>query len=377
VSRVPPVAWCGGGLYLDVTAADSANVTVTRGTFDADKAIGGNGGNAGLNGLPGGDAAGGGIAVLDGFQFNRTSNAGAKVAIKGTSVTNSSAMGGAGGNGVSPANAARGNAGNGGNSFGGGISIDPGNSFAAVFHVTNDQLVSDQAIGGNGGHGGIGAHGFNGGKGGSGGQGNGGGMAVTLGINSYANEGIGEASLVRVIVTNSKLMVDHATGGTGGYGGAGLNAGLAGPGGGASGGAMSLRGTNGDPSNLVTLDADFVFASTAQGGTGGHGGIAVAVKGGAGGIGGSALGGGLDVALKGATHLFNTTILGNHAVGGNGGNGGSGVGFGPNGQHGTGVGGGVRVASVPGVTAAKDVNTSIITNSADIGPDIFGNMGSI
>jgi hypothetical protein len=367
----------GGGLYVDVTAADTAKVTVTRGTFDTDRAIGGNGGNLGLNGLPGGDAAGGGIAVLDAFQFNHTSNAGAKVNINGTSVTNSSAIGGAGGNGADAANAAGGNGGNGGNSFGGGISIDPSNSFAAVFHVTNDQLVSDQAIGGNGGHGGIGPHGFNGGNGGSGGQANGGGMAVTLGINSYGNEGIGVASLLRVIVTNSKLMVDHANGGTGGYAGNGLISGFAGPGGGASGGAMSLRGTNGDPSNLVTLDTDFLFASTAQGGTGGLGGVSIAVQGGAGGMGGSALGGGLDDALRGATHLFNTTILGNQAVGGNGGSGGSGVGFGPNGAHGTGVGGGVRVSSVPGVTAAKDVNTVIIANNADIGPDIFGNMGSI
>jgi hypothetical protein len=367
----------GGGLYVDVTAADSAKIGVTRGTFDTDKAIGGNGGNLGLKGLPGGDASGGGIAVVDEFQFNRSSNAGAKVTINATSVTNSSAIGGAGGNGVSPANAGGGNGGNGGNSFGGGISIDPDNSFAAVFRLTNDQLVSDQAIGGAGGHAGTGAHGFNGGNGGSGGQGNGGGMAVTLGINGYANEGNGQASLLRVIVTKSKLMVDHANGGTGGYGGTGLIAGFAGPGGGASGGAMSLRGTNGDPSNLVTLDTDFVFASTAQGGTGGHGGIAIAVQGGAGGIGGAALGGGLDVALRGATHLFNTTILGNQAMGGIGGAGGSGVGSGPNGQHGTGVGGGVRVSFVPGVTAAKDVNTAIITNSADIGPDIYGNMGSI
>jgi hypothetical protein len=243
--------------------------------------------------------------------------------------------------------------------------------------VTNDQPVSDKAIGGNGGNGASGAHGFNGGNGGSGGAGNGGGLAVTLGINGYANEGKGQASVLRVNVANSKLLDDEAIGGKGGHGGNGLLP-VVGLGGNASGGAVSLRGIHGDPTNLVILDTDFLFAGTAQGGAGGLGGIGIAVPGGQGGAGGAGFGGGLDVIFKGATHLLGTTILGNHAVGGKGGKGGSGLGgFGPTGPKGVSIGGGVRVATIPGATAAKDNNTLILTNSADIGPDVYGTLGTI
>src|SRR5262249_60829498 len=134
-------------------------------------------------------------------------------------------------NGMQPANAAGGHGGNGGNSFGGGISLDPGDSFGAVFNVTNDQLVSDKAIGGYGGYGASGAHGFKGGNGGSGGAGFGGGLAVTLGINGYANEGNGQPSMLRVHVANSQLLDDEAIGGRGGYGGNGLLPGIGGEGG--------------------------------------------------------------------------------------------------------------------------------------------------
>ena len=180
-------------------------------------------------------------------------------------MTNSSATGGAGGSGVQPANGVGGNGGNGGNAFGGGISLDPGNSFGAVLTVTNGHLVSDTAAGGIGGHGASGTHGFKGGNGGSGGQGNGGGLAVTLGINGYGNEGNATASQLRVNVAHDQLLVDEAIGGMGGYAGNGLIAGVAGGGGNASGGAVSLRGFAGDPTNLVTLDTDFLFASTARG----------------------------------------------------------------------------------------------------------------
>jgi hypothetical protein len=368
----------GGGLYLDATQSVNAGLTVSGSTFDTDRAIGGKGGSAGVNGRPGGDASGGGIAAVVSSSGVYVAEFGAKITIDGTSVTNCSATGGAGGNAIQTANAPGGRGGNGGNSFGGGISLDPGSSFGTVFNVTNDRLVSDKAIGAVGGPGANGAHGFNGGNGGSGGTANGGGLAVTLGINGYADEGNGDAELLRVNVANSKLLVDEAIGGKGGYAGNGLKPGIGGPGGNALGGAVSLRGFNGDLTNLVTFDTDFLFACTAAGGTGGAGGIGIAVPGGTGGQGGAGLGGGLDVIFKGATHLLNTTIVGNHAVGGKGGKGGSGLGgFGPNGQNGIGAGGGVRVAAPAGITAARDSNTVIIANSADIGADIYGTLGNI
>ena len=295
-----------------------------------------------------------------------------------TTVTNSSATGGAGGSGIQPTKGVGGNGGNGANGFGGGISLDPGSSFAAVFNLTNDHLESDTAMGGKGGPGASGTHGFNGGNGGYGGQGIGGGLAVTLGINGFANEGTGTAKLLRVNVTDSQLLVDAAIGGMGGYAGNGLRLGLAGGGGNASGGAVSLRGVAGDQSNLVNFNTDFLFASTAQGGAGGVGGISIAYPGGAGGNGGAGFGGGIDVSLKGGTQFLNATILGNHAVGGKGGIGGSGLGsFGPTGKKGLGTGGGVRVVASNGVSAGKDPNTLIIANSADIGPDVYGTLGNI
>lgn len=368
----------GGGLYLDASTSDHAVFSVSGATFNSDKAIGGAGGNAGLNGLAGGDASGGAIAAVTGrADVYLTENA-ARFTIDGTTVTNSSATGGAGGNGIQPTKAAGGNGGNGGNSFGGGISIDAGDSFGAVFNVTNDQIVSDTAAGGAGGNAGYGAHGFKGGNGGSGGQGSGGGLAVTLGINGFGNEGNGTASVLRVNVAHSHLTVDEAIGGIGGYAGNGFTPGFPGSGGNAFGGAVSLRGLNGDPTNLVTLDTDFLFACTAQGGAGGIGGDGIASPGGKGGSGGAGLGGGLDVTFKGATHLVGSTVLGNHAVGGKGGKGGTGIGgpAGP-GQKGFGAGGGIRVASNSGVTAAKDVNTLILVNSADVGQDVQGTLGAI
>ena len=63
----------GGGLYVDATESDYAKLTVIGSTFNSDKAIGGTGGNSGLNGLAGGDASGGGIAaVMGGPQIRET-----------------------------------------------------------------------------------------------------------------------------------------------------------------------------------------------------------------------------------------------------------------------------------------------------------------
>jgi hypothetical protein len=305
-----------GGLYLDATSSDYAHLTVSGSTFNTDKAIGGAGGNYSQTGMAGGNASGGGIAVVMARSDLTEPNAAPKFTITGTTVTSSNATGGVGGSGVSPTGAQGGAGGTGGYSFGGGISLDPGNSVASLFNLTNDHLVTDTAIGGAGGHGGTGAHGFNGGNGGFG---HGGVLAVTRGINGQAPVGTGTASLLRVNVKNSQFLVDHATGGNGGYGGAGLIAGIGGAGGHAAGGAVSLDGPDGGPTNLVTLDTDFLFASTAVGGTGGLGGTAIAVAGGRGGDGGMAYGGGLDTAFRGATHLLNSTILGNHSLGGNGG----------------------------------------------------------
>jgi hypothetical protein len=69
-----------------------------------------------------------GIAGVDGASGGLVAEAGARFTISGTTVTNSSATGGAGGSGIKPT---KGVGGNGANSFGGGISLDPGSSFAA------------------------------------------------------------------------------------------------------------------------------------------------------------------------------------------------------------------------------------------------------
>src|SRR5262249_30754828 len=149
---------------------------------------------------------------------------------------------------------------------------------------------------------------------------NGGGLALVLGLNGFDAEGRGHANFLQAFVTNCQFQVDQATGGDGGVGGLGHIGGRRGVSGAAEGGAGILYARDGDASSdQITFDDDFLFASTAQGGTGGTGGESLVTKGAQGGASRSGYGGGLDVEFAASVCLKGTTILGNHAVGGKGG----------------------------------------------------------
>jgi hypothetical protein len=365
----------GGGVYLFAEDAN-ARFSILGGKLESDKAIGGAGGNAVLEGLIGGDAAGGGLAMSAPVRVVTTTPT---YTIDHVRFENCTATGGAGGDGVqgSVGNTRGGDGGSGGMAYGGGAALNPGDSVGAIYNLTNDTFATDKAVGGHGGNAGNGAHGFNGGAGGYGSAAEGGGLAVVLGLGGFGSEGSAHAKALQITVASCKFLVDQALGGSGGWGGVGLFGGIGGPSGVAVGGAVALVGPAGDVANQVTFDTDFLFASTAQAGTGGAGGESIATKGGHGGAGRNAFGGGLSVVFAGSVCLKHSTILGNHAVGGQGGPGGLGVVIkGTPGAHGVGIGGGVNNAGIAGSTVGRTSDTLILNNVADVDPDIHGPMGN-
>jgi hypothetical protein len=366
----------GGGVYLGAEADSNARFSITGGNLTSDKAIGGAGGSAFLSGLVGGDAAGGGLAMSAPVRVVTTTPT---YTIDHVRIENCTATGGTGGAGIegSVSNTRGGDGGTGGNAFGGGAVLNAGDSVGAIYLLTNDTFATDKAAGGHGGNAGNGAHGFNGGAGGFGGAAEGGGLAVVLGLNGFGSEGSAHAKGLHVNAFNCKFLVDQALGGNGGWGGVGLIGGIGGASGVGVGGGVALVGPAGDVSNQVIFDTDFLFANTAQAGTGGAGGQSIATKGGHGGAGRNAFGGGLSVVFVGTVCLKNSIILGNHAVGGQGGPGGLGVIMnGTPGATGVGIGGGVNNAGIVGSTVGRTADTLIITNVADTDPDIHGPMGN-
>jgi hypothetical protein len=358
----------GGGVYLGVDDA-GAKFSSTGLTLNGDQAMGGAGGNLGVAGLAGGDAAGGGLAAITAVSETIT---GYTVNLNNVTATDCVATGGIGANGQRPTTGTGGTAGSGGNSFGGGIALDPGNSSGATYSLQNSSLSSNSAVGGAGGNGGYGNHGFNAGSGARGGNAEGGGLAIVPGLTGFNTEGAGQPIALNINVTNTKLLVNNATGGKGGYGGNGSYlGGNGGNGGSASGGAVGIYGIGASSTDQVTFHNAFLFANTARGGNAGLGGDGTLQNGGNGGAGGSGLGGGLDVFFKGAVHLQSSTIYGNKAINAPGAAGGFGFSLkGKTGGNGASIGGGVRNVGIGTVDRTKD--TLIIVNTADQDPDVHG-----
>jgi hypothetical protein len=175
---------------------------------------------------------------------------------------------------------------------------------------------------------GSGGPGSPGGNGGAGGNGLPGGNGFGGGNASLA-EGGGIYNGGTLILNQSSLLANSATGGKGGAGGQGGNGGDAGSGGAGGQGGSGGNGGNGD-SNPGGLGG--------QGGHGGDGGlpgnVGSAGSGGNGGDGASGEGGGIYNA--GSLTLNSSTLSGNSASGGSGGNGGAGGngGHAGNGGHG-------------------------------------------
>ena len=358
----------GGGVYLG--ASDAGGKFSSNGlTLSGDQAVGGTGGNLGLNGLAGGDAAGGGLAAITAVSETIT---GYTVQLNNSAVTNCVATGGTGANGQRPTDGTGGTAGSGGDSFGGGMALDPGNSSGAIYSLQNSSFTTNSAVGGAGGDGGYGNHGFNAGSGNRGGNADGGGLAIVPALTGFNTEGAGQTIGLTMSVTNTKFFVNNATGGKGGYGGNGSYLGGNGGNGGAgSGGAVGIYGIAANSTDEVTFNNDFLFVNTAGGGKAGLGGIGQLQNGGNGGAGGSGLGGGLDVFWKGAVYLQSSTIYGNKAVSTQGAAGGFGLSLhGKTGGNGASLGGGVRNVGIG--TVDRTADTLIINNSASQDPDVHG-----
>jgi uncharacterized repeat protein (TIGR01451 family) len=339
----------GGGLYV---AGGSARLT--NDILTGNNAFGGNGGN-GINNTPSGNVV---VYGAGGAGGNAGEGLGAglfvargNVTLSNDNLNSNSAFGGNGGNGGEGEFG-----GNGGDGAEGG----GGSLFAALTGsviLSNDTFSNNFAIGGFGGNGGRGGFGGGGpaGKGGSGGLGAGGGLHLGL---------VGTVTLSNDTLSNNEAV--GGNGGNGGHGdaGSGSTGGAGGSGGQSTGGGMDVMFAGSVTLSDDTLSDNLVFAGT--GGIGGYGGTSNnAGDGGAGGAGGFGGGGGL-FADGGTFTLTNDTVSGNRVQGGNGNFGGDGgtatisfldtsfhVGNGGNGGvGGAGVGGGLYVLA--GAVSLRD-----------------------
>jgi hypothetical protein len=395
----------GGAIYSRGNLRLS-EVTVQNNTAQGVNGLTGNDNPINPDGLPGGDARGGGLYV-----------AGGTATLLLDTISGNSALGGAGGRGDVTlwyvaqergyAEGSRGGAG--GSGYGGGLYVADG-----IVTLGNDGTTNTDTISGNsaqGGHGGAGTRNYNrdpNNDGAAGGGGYGGGFyvaggAVTLtnhtlsgnraqgggggdlggkdpfrnfpaGYAGNGGSGVGGGLDVTggsVALTNDTLRGNSAKGGYGGSGGDGFNAdkerfganGVGGNGGAGAGGGLEVAG------GTVRSSHDTLSGNKAQGGFGGDGGYDVADYGlsAMGGNGGGGYGGGLDV-TGGTVLSSNDTLSSNSAQGGTGGTGGLGssivfFGWGRGGAGGQGSGGGLHVSQGT-VTLSNDTLNS---NSAQGG----------
>jgi hypothetical protein len=344
----------GGGIYSNGTVNLQFGTAITNNTVYA-----GNAGyaGAGLPGLPGGNAMGGGICVVGG-SLSATS---------GVIVSNNTLQAGMGGWGDD----ANGTGGNSGNAMGGGIYASGANVSLSGATLTGNCAYSLWAgIAGKIGPGGTVLQ-FCVGTPGTGGNAQGGGL--------YASAGT--VSLSGCTITSNSV--------GGGQGGSGymcatkkVAAGVGGLGGDGQGGGLYLTGAT-TPAGVtipltVTMTGNNVSANTAVGGAGGLGGSALKGNPGKGGTGGDGCGGGLYIA-SGATVTLSSgnSIASNVAAGGGGGSGGftwnSGSRRGASGHAGNAYGGGLYAAAGGTLTIylGSTYDNSITGNNAARG-DSFG-----
>jgi hypothetical protein len=182
---------------------------------------------------------------------------------------------------------------------------------------------------------------------------------------------------VNVAVSGSVFYSNYAQSGQQGYGGFGLTRG--GQGGAfagfTSGGAIFLLSNNANDS--WTLDSNTLTYNQAIGGIGGIGGDAN-LFGGDGTSGSSSVGGGIYSAMNGTLYILHGTITNNSATEAPGG--GGGFGRKSSGQTAPDVasnGGGLYLDSGDSGHAFATADAVISGNQADIGPDVYGNLGTI
>jgi hypothetical protein len=309
----------GGEAVAGGLMTQYSTLSQTGSWFYGDEADGGQGGAGGsgfggtiTNGAPGG--AGG--ASFAGAEFVLFGSADIE---NGWFSTNTARGGQAGASGLVNFGIPNVDGSPGGFADGGALMSD------SALKLVSIAIVSNTAIGGDGGAGGnVFPATFVGGQGGDGGEAIGGGLEV----------GAGSAT-----VSQSYFIGNMARGGKGGTGGDGeFNGATGGHGGKATGGGIDVEGN-------LDLNTVLISQNTAHGGQGGDGGSSEGVYG-DGGDGGDALGGGLSD-FVGTTSLVGVTVTGNFAIGGSGGNSGTPglpvTQLGASGSGGNAYGGGIEV----------------------------------
>jgi hypothetical protein len=269
----------GGGLAIVVERSDHPSFFIAGATlFQQCTALGGTGGeftdyflpppNFFYNGGPGGKALGGGMLLLNG------PSVGASLDARGCIFSHNSAIGGAGGQGgVGGTGQNGGTGGNGGAASGGGLEIQriggnpgPGKSlapFTAV--VVGSSFTANKAQGGAGGDFGRGAMG---GQGGTGGRAQGGGVCIEATNGNPADRVILSGDFFGFVA--EPLLGNVAQGGAGGSNefAPNVQGGQGGQGGLGEGGGVSSRF-----SGTVLMENSTIAWNSASGGKGGQGGV--------------------------------------------------------------------------------------------------------
>ena len=350
----------GGAVYIDAGGAAQPIFSLSLDTFSKCSATGGTGGKGdnGSDGAGGGEADGGALFYTADFAAAPSLSVSSSVFSSNTALGGN---GGAGGDALAASEGANGgNGGNGGSGDGGGVYADFQNSAAGTDTFSADSFFLNTGQGGNGGTGGFGNFG---GNGGSAGDGIGGGLFLNVS---------GAAAATSLDIARSAIDSNVAQGGNGGAGGGGeVAGGLGGDGLNGFGGGVSLFGSA--PSDTWTFDSDSIFSNFANAGNGGSGGAGL--FGGNGGNSGLADGAGVIDEFLGTLKILHGTIEDNFAEEGMAGAGGAGlVTSGSNGLQFISEGGGIFIAF--GLTACATPDTQISGNSANLFPDVAGELGT-
>ncbi len=353
----------GGGIYADADLASSPRFIISATTLTYNSAVAG--GDAAYAGASSNDAA---VAAGGGYDASAGDSAAPYFTLDGSTVAFNTVTGGAGGS-VTSSSIGQGD--EGGDAFGGGVTLDPGDSAGATYTITRDTFNANTATAGLGGSSGYYGNGANAYSGGDGGYTFGGGLAIVPGIESSNLDGTGLAVGLKITVGRSSFANNRAIGGAGGAGGYAFFGGNGGFGVEGRGGGIGIFGYYLDPSSTITLDTDTLTGNSALGGKGGAGGNGI-FDGGTGASGGGGLGGGLFVETPATVNILHGLMTRNTAGGGAGGAGGTGAADnGTTGQAGQGYGGGAYIDTL---SVFATVNTRILMNVADNYPDIYGTI---
>jgi hypothetical protein len=360
----------GGAVYMRANSASQPIMTFSSDTFQNNYATGGLGGTGNAH-VDSGFGGSGGYADGGALFFRTDSALASSLSVNSSFFSNNSATGGGGGGGSSFKRERQGDGsiggagGFGGEGAGGGACVlFDGGAIAGAAKFVDDWFQVNSAQGGFGGPGGYADIG---GPGGPGWPAYGGALVIN---NRNSSAPVG------VTISGSEFYSNYAQGGQQGYGGFGLTRGGRGGeiAGNTEGGALALFSNN--TSDSWTLDSNTITYNQAIGGIGGIGGDAN-LYGGDGTSGMPGAGGGVFSSVAGTLYIVHGSITNNSATEAPGGGGGFGtIASGQTALDFASSGGGLYLDSGSGHAFAT-ADTVISDNQADIGPDVYGDLGTI